>query len=83
MSLKDIICRHDAPMQPWQVTPGAALVRHTDPSGVSQSCRVAMFECSTGELVARAVFMHHVDQGYDASRHDALPKDLRGSQQKH
>ena len=45
----------------------AALVHHADPSGVSQPCMVGlMLECSTGELRARAAFMHHDDQGYDA-----------------
>ena len=36
-----------------------------------------MRECSTGELLARAAFMHHDDQGYDALRHDAVLKGLK------
>ena len=35
-----------------------------------------MLECSTGELLARAAFMHHDDQGHDALRHDAALKGL-------
>ena len=36
---------------------GAALVHHADPSGVYQRCGVGMIlECSSGELLARAVF---------------------------
>ena len=35
-----------------------------------------MLECSTGELLARAAFMHHDDQGYEAFRHYAVLKGL-------
>ena len=33
-----------------------------------------MRECSTGELLARAVFMHPDDQGHDALMHYAVLK---------
>ena len=36
-----------------------------------------MLECSTGELLARAAFMHHDDQGHDALRHYAVSKELK------
>ena len=43
-----------------------ALVHHADLSGVSQPRRVSMMlDCSTGELLARAAFMHHDDQRPD------------------
>ena len=72
MSLRDDICRHDASMQH-----GAALVYHAHPSGVSHTCRVdMMLECSPGELVARATFMHHDDQRHDAVIHYAVLKGL-------
>ena len=76
MSLKDDICRHDAPMmQPRRVT---ALVPHADPLGVSQPNKVdMMFECSIGKLLTRAAFMHLDDQGHDALRYHALPKGLK------
>ena len=35
-----------------------------------------MLEC---ELLARAAFMHHEDQGHDAIRHDAVLTGLSGS----
>ena len=35
-----------------------------------------MHECSPGELLARAAFMHHVDQGHDALMHHAVLKGL-------
>ena len=38
-----------------------------------------MLECSTGELLARAAFMHHDDQRYDALRHHAVLKGLTGT----
>ena len=61
-----------------QCSPGAALVHHADPTGVSQSRRVVMMlECSTGELLARAAFMHHADQGHDALRYHAVLKGLK------
>ena len=37
-----------------------------------------MLECSTGELLARAAFMHHDDQGYDALMHHAVLKGFKG-----
>ena len=66
MSLKDDICRHDAPINAAPASnSGAALVHHADPSGVSQPNKVGMMlECSTGELFAMAAFMHHNDQGH-------------------
>ena len=55
----------------------AVLVYYADPMGVSQSRRVGMvLECSTGELLARAAFIHHDDQGYDASMHRAVLKGI-------
>ena len=51
---------------------------HAEPAGVSQPHRVGMMlECSTGELLTRAAFMHYDDQGHDALRHDAVLKGLR------
>ena len=35
-----------------------------------------MLEYSTGELLARAAFMHHDDHGHDAFRYDAVLKGL-------
>ena len=55
-------------------------MHHADPLGVSQPRRVGMvLECSTGELLASAAFVHHDDQGYDAFRHHAVLKGLRAS----
>ena len=60
------------------VTRRAALVHHADHSGVSQTCRVGMMcECSTGELLASAEFMHHDHQGHDALKHFAVHKGLK------
>ena len=39
-----------------------------------------MLEYSTGELLTRAAFMDHDDQGYDALRHDAVLKGLSPSE---
>ena len=45
-------------------------VHHADPWEASQPNRVGMMlECSSGESLARAAFMHHDDQGYDALMH--------------
>ena len=53
-------------------------MHQADPFGVSQLRRVGMMlECSTGELLARAAFMHHDDQEYDALRYHAALKGLR------
>ena len=42
----------------------AAIMLYADPLGVHQPQRVNMkFECRTGELLARAEFMYHDDQG--------------------
>ena len=42
-------------------------MRHANPLGWYQPHRVGMMlECSTGESLARAAFMHHDDQGDDA-----------------
>ena len=72
MSLKDDICRHDAPMQHRRVTRQYCIVHHDNPSGVSQPHRVDMMpECSTGDLLARAGFMH---QGHGALMHYAVLK---------
>ena len=35
-----------------------------------------MLEYSTGELLTRAAFMYHADQGYDALRHHAVLKGV-------
>ena len=44
---------------------------------MSQPHRVSMMhESSPGELLARAAFMHHDDQGHDALRHHAVLKGL-------
>ena len=57
---------------------GAALVHHADPSAVSQPPRVGMMlECSPGELLARAAFMHHDYQGHYVLRHDAVLNGLK------
>ena len=45
----------------------AAIMDHANPSGVYQPLRfVMMLACSTGELPARAAFMHHDDIGHNA-----------------
>ena len=36
-----------------------------------------MHQCSTGELLARAVFMHHDEEGHAALMHDAVFKGLK------
>ena len=52
-------------------------MHHADPSGVFQPRRVGLvLECSTGELLARAAFMHHDNQGHDALLHHAVLKGL-------
>ena len=35
-----------------------------------------MLECSTGELLGKAAFMHHVDKGRDALNHYVALKGL-------
>ena len=35
-----------------------------------------VLECSSGELLNRAAFMHHDEQRHDALRHDAILKGL-------
>ena len=37
-----------------------------------------MLECSTGELLTRASFMHPDDQGHDLSRHYAVLTGILG-----
>ena len=37
-----------------------------------------MLECSTGELLTRAAFMHPDEQGHDALRHHGILKGLKG-----
>ena len=62
---------------PSELLAGAALAHHADPSGVSQPHRVGMMlEYSSGDLIARAAFMHHDDQGHDVLRHHAVLKGL-------
>ena len=52
-------------------------MRHADSSGVYQSCMVGMMhECSIGELLTGAAFMHHNDKGHDALKHYAALKGL-------
>ena len=49
-----------------------------DSSGVSQPRGVAMMlECSTGDLLARAAFMHHDDQGHSALMYYTVLKGLK------
>ena len=51
---------------------------HADPSGVYQPHRVGkMHECSPGELLARAVFMHYADKGHSELKHYTTFKGLR------
>ena len=45
--------------------------------GVSTRRVGMMLECSTSELLARAAFIHPVDQGHGALMHDAVLKGLR------
>ena len=48
----------------------AAMVHYADPSGWCQPHRARMMlECNTGELLARAAFMHHNAHGHDILRH--------------
>ena len=65
MSLKDDICRHDAPMQPRPVTGQGC---------IGASC--IMLECSTGELLVRVAFMHHDDKGYSTLKYYTVLKGL-------
>ena len=78
MSLKDYICHHDAPMQPRRETRRCCIgALYAYASGTSQPHRVSMMlECSTAELVASAVFMHHDDLGHDSLMHYAILKGL-------
>ena len=48
-------------------------MHHVDPLGVFQARMVSMMlECSTGELLARAAFMHHEDKAHDALMHHTV-----------
>ena len=40
-----------------------------------------MLECNPGELLTRAAFRHHGDQGHDAIRYHAVLKGLNMSYQ--
>ena len=54
-----------------------AFMRHADPSGVYQPCRVGMMlECSTVELLAKIASVHHGDKGHTvtALKRYAAPK---------
>ena len=52
-------------------------MHHADPKGLMHFCKVDMMcECSTGELLAGAAFMHHDDQGHDALKQYAALKWL-------
>ena len=66
MSLKDDICCTG------KLLAGAALLHHADPSGVPQPRRVGMML----ELLTRAAFLHHDDQGHDPLRYHAILKGL-------
>ena len=69
MLLKDYLCRHDVPIQPRRVT------RRCCTGALSRPRRVIMMlECSTGELLLMAAFMHHDDHGHDALMHYAAVK---------
>ena len=58
---------------PGEYLADAALVHHADPSGVSQPRWVGMMlEYSTSELLTRAAFMYHDDQGHDALRNNVV-----------
>ena len=35
-----------------------------------------MLECSTGELLAKAAFMHHIDKGHSTLKHYVALKGL-------
>ena len=56
------------------------MMHHTDHSGLSQPPKVGMMlQCSPGELLTRAAFMHHDDQGHGALINYAVIKGLNGS----
>ena len=47
-------------------------MHHADPLGAHQTCRVGMMlKCNTGDLLTKAVFVHHDDAGYTALKHYA------------
>ena len=55
-------------------------MHHADPSNVDQTCRVGkMLESSTGELHARAAFMHHDDKSHSTVKHHVALKGLEHS----
>ena len=63
---------------PSELLTGGALVHYADSLGVSRPQRVIMMlECCTGELLARAEFMHNDKQGHDALMHHAILQGLR------
>ena len=54
----------------------ATFMHHSTPSGVYQPYWVGMMHsCSSGELVARAAFMHHGDKGIT---HQITMRPLKG-----
>ena len=73
MSLKYVICCHDATMQPRRVTRHSWCIML-----ILQECLNfgTMLEYSTGKLLARAAFMQNEDQRHDALRHDDAFKGL-------
>ena len=55
----------------------AAFLHHADPSGLGQSRRVIMMlECSCGELLTRAAFIHYDNKGLNSLKHYAALKGL-------
>ena len=54
-------------------------MHHADPLGVYQTQSAGtILECSTGELITRATFTHHDNQGHTALKHYAALKGNNG-----
>ena len=55
----------------------AAFKHHAEPTGLIHSRRIGMMhECSAGELLARAAFMRHDDEGHSILKRYAVLKGL-------
>ena len=55
----------------------AAFMHHAEPSGMNQPHRIGtIHECSPGELLARAAFMHHDHEGHNVLKHYAASGEL-------
>lgn len=74
-----VILMHEcSPGEPLDTYKACIFKHNAEPSGVYQPRRVGMMlECSNGEVLARAAFMHHHDdKGLNALHHYAALKWL-------